>query len=262
MKICQFEYRTTLCFDRPVGAHSFALRCLPSDDARQQIRSLTLSVEPDCRQNVLTDSFGNRYASGYCASTHDSFAFAIAGEAALDSGTGYPAAAGECLPVYRFPSAYTAAGERLRALYDGLRLREGTPRGRAMELCAAVTAHMRYEKYRTDTKTTAEAAVLLSCGVCQDYTHVFLALCRMDGIPCRYCAGLAACDGETHSWAEIYDGGLWYGLDPTNNAPVDEQYLKLSHGRDFADCAIDRGVFLGAALQTQTVESRLIERAQ
>ena len=65
---------------------------------------------------------------------------------------------------------------------------------------------MTYEKNSTDTATTAADAFAIKKGVCQDFTHVMLSVLRMDGIPCRYIAGLASCDGETHSWLEIWTG--------------------------------------------------------
>jgi transglutaminase-like putative cysteine protease len=80
----------------------------------------------------------------------------------------------------------------------------------------------------------------------------------MDGIAARYIAGLAFCDGETHSWVEYWTGEHWEGIDPANNCPVSEDYLVISHGRDFRDCAIDRGVMFGKyTKQLQLVRSVL-----
>ena len=87
-----------------------------------------------------------------------------------------------------------------------------------------------------------------------------LSLLRIDGIPCRYIAGLASCDGETHSWLEYWNGEYWLGFDPTNNCAVTDNYLTLSQGRDFGDCAIDRGVMLGNyTRQMQLINSCLSE---
>ena len=82
--------------------------------------------------------------------------------------------------------------------------------------------------------------------------HVFLALARLYGIPCRYVSGLPFGEGATHAWVEIWQNGLWYGLDPTRGCLADEGYIKLNVGRDFNDCPIERGVFRGQADQLQT----------
>ena len=113
-----------------------------------------------------------------------------------------------------------------------------------------------YQKDVTTAHTTAAEAFAAGAGVCQDFSHIMLSLLRMDGIPCRYIAGLAFCDGETHSWIEYFEDGCWKGFDPANNCLVNEDYLVLSQGRDFGDCAIDRGVMFGSyTRQLQLVRS-------
>ena len=89
--------------------------------------------------------------------------------------------------------------------------------------------------------------------MCQDYAHAMLALCRMAGIPCRYVVGMLMGEGQSHAWVEIAQEGFWYGLDPTNDIPVDSQHIKLSHGRDYGDCLINQGLFTGSAAQRQRV---------
>lgn len=118
--------------------------------------------------------------------------------------------------------------------------------------------NIEYRKYITDTSTTAAQAFSLGSGVCQDFSHILISLLRMDGIPERYIAGLAFCDGETHSWVEYWTGDHWEGIDPANNCPVNDDYLVISMGRDFRDCAIDRGVMFGRyTKQLQLVRSVL-----
>lgn len=259
MREFEFSYTTALEFDRHVSGHSFALRCIPFEDGRQRLRTFELEIVPDVWKNFHTDSFGNRYVTGFYDTTHNGFSFAVRGIAQVD---GERHAEDVCFAFYRFDSPLTRAGSAIFTFAEKLVLRGETPLMRAMEISNRIFKVMRYEKFRTNVNTTAEEALAGGAGVCQDYTHIFLAVCRLKGIACRYCAGLAACDGETHSWAEIYDGAFWYGIDPTNNCLADESYLKLSHGRDFRDCAIDRGIFLGAASQTQKVASSLTELEQ
>lgn len=101
----------------------------------------------------------------------------------------------------------------------------------------------------TNIHTTAEQAAAQHQGVCQDMTQIFLSLCRVEDIPCRYCAGLFEGEGATHAWAEVYTDGLWLGLDPTNAVAVTEHHIKLAQGRDHADCPIECGIFRGSAIQ-------------
>jgi transglutaminase-like putative cysteine protease len=80
-----------------------------------------------------------------------------------------------------------------------------------------------------------------------------LAILRQDKIPCRYVAGLASDYGETHAWVEAWIRDKYCGIDPTRDKLIDENYIAISRGRDFADCTIERGLFKGACRGTQKV---------
>lgn len=133
----------------------------------------------------------------------------------------------------------------------------------ALETAQAVSKRIgevfSYKSGVTNINTTAEEALHLRCGVCQDYAHIFLSAARLSGVPARYVAGIQKGTGETHAWAEFYDDGIWVGIDPTNHRMCDETYLALSHGRDFADCGINRGLFIGGGTQTQSIVATVEE---
>ena len=105
----------------------------------------------------------------------------------------------------------------------------------------------------TGVQTTAEEAWQLGTGVCQDYAHIYVTLLRMRGIPARYVCGMMLGEGESHAWAEVLCGGRWVGFDPTNDRPVLNHYIKLGHGRDAADCAINRGLMWSGGAQWQNI---------
>jgi transglutaminase-like putative cysteine protease len=112
----------------------------------------------------------------------------------------------------------------------------------------------RYEPGVTSVNTHLEEAFQMRRGVCQDFTHVMLGLCRAVGIPARYASGylyngprdtLVGAQAS-HAWAEIYlPAAGWIGFDPTNNTLADERYVKISVGRDYEDVAPVRGSYNG-----------------
>ena len=104
-----------------------------------------------------------------------------------------------------------------------------------------------YEQGVTTVATTAEEAMRLRKGVCQDYAHILLSLCRMEKIPCRYVVGMMLGEGLSHAWVEVCDAGTWVALDPTNDLIVDDGYIKISCGRDYKDCMLNQGVFTGSS---------------
>ena len=124
---------------------------------------------------------------------------------------------------------------------------------KATSIMKYVNKNIKYIQGVTDINTNTDDVLHLRCGVCQDFAHLMIGLCRLADVPARYVAGLMIGEGATHVWVEIYDDGIWKGLDPTNNNIVNDYYIKLSSGRDYGDCVIDKGSFIGSTSQKQKV---------
>ena len=131
------------------------------------------------------------------------------------------------------------------------------PAERAWALALAVQARMTYLPGVTSVRTTAAEAFAAGQGVCQDFAHVYLALARKAGLAARYVNGLPEGEGASHAWCEVWLDGIWTGIDPTRGRWTGEDYLRFSVGRDFGDCPMERGVFLGLTTQSQTVFMRV-----
>lgn len=117
------------------------------------------------------------------------------------------------------------------------------------KLNAYVHHAMIYEANITSVNTRAGEAWELRKGVCQDFVHIFIAMARHNGIPARYVSGYLhqginyVGSSFMHAWVEAYVPGMgWIGFDPTNNILVDEHFIKVSHGSDYADCTPIKGV--------------------
>lgn len=152
--------------------------------------------------------------------------------------------------VFRVQSSLTQPGPAIRAFYDSLDL-SGSVYDRTLTIRRAVYDAFQYVPGITAAHESGETAFARRQGVCQDYSHVMLSLLRMEGIPARYVTGMLVGEGASHAWVEALCGGYWYGFDPTNDLLVDDSYIRVSCGRDSADCAIIRGTFLGLAAQVQ-----------
>lgn len=253
MQQVEFSYTMKIEFSAPVVRHCFSLRCLPLSLPSQQIRELFIEVSP---HNVLTetaDGFGNRILTDRITEPHKNFSVYVNGIAQIDVAAQAPEALNG---IYQYPSQYTKCGPLLRALAEECRDSIcATPTQTAQMLMGEVRKRFAYQSGATGVGTTAEQALALGCGVCQDYAHMLIALCRERSVPARYVVGIQEGTGETHAWVEVYDGNVWVGIDPTNNKLVDDGYLILSRGRDFADCGINRGLFIGGGTQKQTIEA-------
>lgn len=255
MKELHYTYRMTLTFNAPVEAHFFTLRCQPASTPVQQALSGAVITVPEVVLREGEDGWGNYCLIGQLMSPHDSLSLAAEGCVALHS-----EAHEGCAPVQAAPYAaftpFTRPGEALTLLARRFLLRRGmSDRAKAEMFMRGVHNAIDYAPRSTTVRTTAEQAAARHQGVCQDMTQILLSLCRMEGIPCRYCAGLLEGEGATHAWAEVYAEGMWLGLDPTNAIPVAEQHIKLTQGRDHADCPLECGVFRGTAMQQMEIHA-------
>ena len=265
-----FYFDTVLNFSGSVTEHNFLLRCIPADAPEQSILSYTLTVYPDGAASLGRDSFGNVVRAGRVVEAHDSFRYTLQGMAYRDDSLRVPE---EAAPFYRYASPLTQVTPELETFYESVvkdadcGAVQGAPGGfsamnaleKAQFLCAKVNEHFTYTPGETNVMTTAGEAFVTGKGVCQDYAHVLITLCRMAGMPARYVSGLFVGEGASHAWTEIWMDGLWYGIDPTHNCPADEKYLKLCIGRDYSDCPLERGVFSGWAEQTQKVFTKVTD---
>ncbi len=161
--------------------------------------------------------------------------------------------------VYAYPSELTRPDRAMKKWLDSICGDYNAERGFPEYLMHRLYQRLSYVQGQTHVGTTAAEAFALSGGVCQDYAHIFVAICRLAGFPARYVAGMAVGEGATHAWAEVWQDGAWVAYDPTHDCMADDRYIKLSHGRDFIDCSVDRGCFRGAGGQQQTVYVKVAE---
>ena len=241
----KFVYEMQLDFSKPVTDHHYSVKCFPQDTLRQKIIESSLVIEPDGTEGFATDSFGNKSVYGLIPGEHSFFKMTLKGKAE----TGLDISEHEDfdrLDFFRAQSAYTVPGNSILQFYRELANAEfapKTPYERALYFMHALHERFNYVPKSTNIQTTAEEAFQKKCGVCQDYSHILLSILRLDRIPARYVVGIMTGEGESHAWIEGNFKGHWYGLDPTNNMLVDNSYIKISHGRDYQNCIVSRGIF-------------------
>jgi transglutaminase-like putative cysteine protease len=121
----------------------------------------------------------------------------------------------------------------------------------------------RYQPAVTNVHTKMSEALRLRQGVCQDFAHVLIGLCRALKIPTRYVSGYLY-NGPSdqlkgaqasHAWIEVFlPGHGWIGIDPTNRLRTGERHVKIATGRDYADVSPLRGTYRGTGERTLRVD--------
>jgi transglutaminase-like putative cysteine protease len=130
-------------------------------------------------------------------------------------------------------------------------------------LSAVIAGAFTYRKNVTRYDSTTEEFLELRAGVCQDFTHLMLALLRLRGIPCRYVSGYlhversAVEPAQSHAWIEFYSPRAgWVPFDPTHDREIDERYVVVAHGRHYDDVPPNKGIYRGNARETLRAEVR------
>jgi transglutaminase-like putative cysteine protease len=162
------------------------------------------------------------------------------------------------------PSQFACFSERLEALARELNCeRRGTPHQLLIELNRAIYDSFAYVPNSTKVDSPIDEALEARQGVCQDFSHIMLALVRRLRIPCRYVSGYLfhqakdkdrSLESASHAWVEALLPNLgWTAFDPTNNLIGGDRHIRVAVGRDYADVPPTRGVYKGEAQSELTV---------
>lgn len=164
-------------------------------------------------------------------------------------------------PRHLVPTRLTSPSPALWDLADSLRATYPSDVGLAEALCVRLRGEFTFAFDATSVFTTAAEAYALRRGVCQDFAHVMITVCRLAGIPARYVSGhLLGEQGGSHAWVEVLvpgpDGARALAYDPTNGVRAGSRHLPVAVGRDYADVAPTSGVYSGTATGSLTWTKR------
>jgi transglutaminase-like putative cysteine protease len=148
------------------------------------------------------------------------------------------------------PSRLTRPDDALRQVAAELSAAGAEGLDLAALVSSRVHDHFVYEWGITSVETTAAEAWAAGRGVCQDYAHCMVALCRLCGLPARYVSGHLLGDGGTHAWVEVLiqepDGSVRaVPFDPTHDRRAGPRYVTVAVGRDYGDVPPTSGTFEG-----------------
>lgn len=253
MENLHFDYYMRIKYSQTVEKCHYTIKCIPADTDMQKLEHMEITFEPSCNPVQDTDSFGNRLLFGNIDVSHDEFIYNIKGNVKTGLADSEAIGRSQNTGMYKYPHGLAVPGNAIKSYYDKIKLQSASDYGQAVSMMHRLHQDFIYEKNVTDIKTTAEEAFLMGRGVCQDYSHILVALCRLAGIPARYVTGMLIGEGYSHAWVEVLINERWYGLDPTNDIVVTDSHIKIGNGRDAADCMINKGLITGGGNQTQLV---------
>ena len=274
-------YRTLFVYDGLVRESQNELRACPTSDHRQQLLAYRVTVSPSARTLAYTDYWGTRV--DHFGVRHPHTAVEVIAEAAVETAPRRPISTSPALEEmadpefvdlhseYLEPTEHTSWGEGVAREVQRIVEMDGPDLIRVLlALHGLVGARLEYTPGSTHIGIGIEEVLAQGQGVCQDYAHLAVALCRAAGLPARYVSGylFTADDStgedadadvvrvQTHAWFEAAVPGFgWLPLDPTNRQEVGPRHVKIGHGRDYDDVPPLRGLYSGRG--SPTVEAHV-----
>ncbi len=271
------EYR----YASPVYGNSNELRLTPVQSRWQDVSFFLLRVLPSTRLQKFADFYGNTVTyfeveephrhlvieATSSINTSDRYAEGEPPYVSLDTLLGADVD-GRLQPFTQPSGPVEVPPEIWRAAID-VRAMHSDVFGLAKAIMDYVYTTSRYVPGVTDVFTTSTQFFHHRVGVCQDFSHLMLAMCRAIQIPARYVSGYVYDSKRkdirgahaSHAWVEVWvPGAGWHGLDPTNNCLTHEHYVVVAFGRDYQDIAPVRGSFWGNADREMVVTVHIEER--
>lgn len=283
---------TQFSYDGPVSESYNELRLRPRHDEGQSCLSFRLTTTPTSRPAAHLDFYGNWVHQFHILPEHRSLR--VESEAVV---LVHPPQRPEISPLtlsefdnvkdlladdnfdWLSSSVYCPLVPEIQQLSFEVE----SPNSQRLYDFAHTAASFIHERFKYQPGATHVHSSILDCvssqsGVCQDFSHLLLAMLRVRGIPARYVSGYLVprqqtvdTDGSlgidmgavervvggqaSHAWVEALIPGMgWIGLDPTAGRFVEQQHIRIAYGRDYGDVPPVRGVYKGHAGQSLSVD--------
>jgi transglutaminase-like putative cysteine protease len=270
----RIRHRTGYGYPTPVFESFNEVRLQPLVCATQSVLDFDLRIEPPATVIAFRDYYGNSVHDFGVAYLHDRLVieatsdvvtharadepllgevhtqpdaspsiFAVAGDAALQ----------DDFAEFLGASAYIVLGAESNAMAQELLADEPSSSAlRFLDLAAEVVRRRLDYRVGTTTVHSSVAEVLAGgAGVCQDFAHVLISICRHVGLPARYVSGYLGGVPDaaaSHAWIEAYVPPYgWVGVDATLGTHCTGQHVKIGVGRDYADVTVLRGTYQGGS---------------
>jgi transglutaminase-like putative cysteine protease len=256
-------HSTGYAYKSPVTASFNEARLTPRSDSRQNVILNRVETVPATRSYRYVDYWGTAVTAFDLHAPHTELEVTSSSVVETDKGelpktkVSWDDLNTEAV-IDRFdevlsPTRYTPASRRIARVGQKI-LKEHDPFEAIVAAANWAHSELEYVPGTTGVHSSGLDALREGKGVCQDYAHLTLILLRSMGIPARYVSGYLhpqadapigdTIDGQSHAWIQAWTGG-WWNYDPTNDTDINEQYISVGVGRDYADVSPLKGVYSG-----------------
>ena len=244
----RLEFSTELGYDVQAPGCDFIFNIQAAYTPRQFVVHESLQLSPDVATTAYTDpatqnrflrlhADAGRLTLRYNAVVELTHFEASANQLPELSPQALP---GDVLP-YLFPSRYCQS-DRLLTLANQEFGHLPLGYSRATAICEWVQQHVTFQGNTSNSNTSALDTLIERVGVCRDFAHLMIALCRAANLPARMASGMdygadpILGPPDFHAYVEVFLGDRWYIFDPSGTA-IPMGFVRFATGRDAADIA-------------------------
>lgn len=221
------------------------IKMMPQTDGHQRVHSWDFSIPG--QYTTQKDAFDNFWVTSTQRYPYQQLTIMVQGiveidphcEVAMQKRALHPS-------IFLQPTAMTMCNREMLAFaHDYVK---HMTRAEFQNLAAAVLNYIPYQPQVTEVHTAAIDVFKAHQlgGVCQDHSHVFIAMCRGLGVPARYVSGYLYAPNllhlASHAWVEVYLEKMWYCFDISNQIFTPHSHIYVAIGRDYYDVAPVRGI--------------------
>ncbi|HSZ55979.1 MAG TPA: transglutaminase family protein [Tepidisphaeraceae bacterium] len=265
--LLKLTHQTDLTYSDLISESVMELRMAPRQEQDQHRLSFTLAVGPPTSAFSYFDWLGNSVHAFTVNSFHNQIRIVATSVVETDRIRVQPERFADRWPIS--PDSFDYSNwdylqfggpivdcPKLRELVELLGPEEGMSLGElALRMLHLLAEKFTYRKGVTNAASPITEILEHGSGVCQDFTHLMIALARALKIPARYVSGLIHPDAQkyrgftqTHAWCELlFPSAGWVGLDAANNCIVGGNFVKVAVGRGFGDVPPNKGIYRGKA---------------
>jgi transglutaminase-like putative cysteine protease len=261
----RIRHETTYRYAEPPRMAVQHLRLSPRNHDGQHVVDWRIDVDRDCRLVQSEDAFGNTLHRFSVDGPIESISTVVEGEVTTFDMTGVVSGAVERFPpiLYMRETPLTTPSAAIGDFARETTAKESGTLAKLHALLGAIHESLTFDAAATHSATTAAECFEHRKGVCQDFSHLFIACARGIGAPARYVSGyFLGGDGEDqvagHAWAEAYVEDLgWVGFDPTHGVAPQENHVRVAVALDYLGAAPIRGAHSGGGGETLDVKVRV-----
>lgn len=254
------RHTTEYGFSSPVDFALQQVKLRPLDSTLQIVSDWTLEIDGGKVETSYRDHYANHVDLVSAQSDTQKLSITATGTVETRDSAGVLGKVYGRAPLWHFAQSteLTEPGDAIKTIAQTVAKYDDKIAG-LHAMSAEILNAVGYETGQTDAKTTAEEAVGIGKGVCQDHANIFVSAARAAGLPARYVSGYLMMNDQvdqdaSHAWAEVHLEHLgWVGFDVSNGMCPDERYVRVAIGRDAHDAAPIYGLRGGAGDESLVV---------